>query len=85
MYTVYTLHSPDYDKIYIGFSSDLESRMLSHNKLGTKGWTIKYRPWEIVYTEECKTKAEAMKREKQLKSAKGRAFIRRIINGDEEE
>jgi len=40
-YTVYTLYSPDYDKIYIGYTSDLESRMISHNEKGTKGWTIK--------------------------------------------
>lgn len=72
MFTVYALHSPNYDKIYIGYTSDLDSRMRSHNELGTKGWTIKYRPWEVVYTEEHQTKAEAMRREKQLKSAKGR-------------
>ncbi|HEX6981784.1 MAG TPA: GIY-YIG nuclease family protein, partial [Balneolaceae bacterium] len=59
MFTVYALHSPNYKKIYIGYSSDLESRLLSHNKLGKKGWTIKYRPWEVVHTEECETKAEA--------------------------
>ena len=53
--------------------------MLSHNKLGKKGWTIKYRPWEVVYSQEFTTKAEAMKREKELKSAKGRAFIWEII------
>jgi putative endonuclease len=79
MYTVYALYSPKYDKIYIGYSSNLDARMLSHNKLGTKGWTIKYRPWGVVHTEEFETKTAAMKREKQLKSAKGRAFIREII------
>lgn len=46
MFTVYALHSPQYDKIYIGYTSNLDSRVRSHNELGTKGWTIKYRPWE---------------------------------------
>ena len=79
MFTTYALYSPDHKKIYIGYSSDLDARMLSHNKRGKKGWTIKYRPWEVVYSQEFTTKAEAMKREKELKSAKGRAFIWEII------
>ncbi|MDZ7715750.1 MAG: GIY-YIG nuclease family protein [Balneolaceae bacterium] len=79
MFTVYALYSPSYDKIYVGFTSDLDARMLSHNKLGKKGWTIQFRPWEIVHTEEFETKAEAMRREKQLKTAKGRKFIWDLI------
>ncbi|WP_395078539.1 GIY-YIG nuclease family protein [Gracilimonas sp.] len=62
MFTVYVLYSPSHEKIYIGYTSNLEQRMLSHNRLGKKGWTIRYRPWEIVFTEEFEEKAEAMKR-----------------------
>ena len=80
MYTVYVLHSKEHQKIYIGYTSDLEQRFLSHNSLGTKGWTIKFRPWIIIHTEEYSTKAEAMKREKQLKSASGREWIWQKIN-----
>lgn len=79
MFYVYVLHSPTYNKIYIGFTSDLEVRFKSHNELGTKGWTIKFRPWTLVYHERFSTKAEAMKQEKELKSAKGRSFIRAAI------
>jgi len=75
MYTVYILHSPNYNKIYIGFTSNLEARLLSHNELGIKGWTIKFRPWNLVHTEVFQTKVEAMKREKELKSATGREWI----------
>lgn len=79
MFTVYVLYSEKYNKIYIGFTSDIEKRMLSNNTLGTKGWTIKFRPWTLVYTEKYQTKKEAMSREKQLKPAKGREFIRSFI------
>ena len=75
MFTVYALYSPTYEKIYIGFTSNMEQRLLSHNKLGKKGWTIKFRPWELVFTEEFEDKKEAMKREKQLKTAKGRDYV----------
>ena len=78
-YKVYVLYSGSFDKIYIGYISNLESRLESHNKLATRGWTVKFRPWEIVYTEEFETKSEAMRREKELKSARGRAFIRNLI------
>ncbi|HKK25567.1 MAG TPA: GIY-YIG nuclease family protein [Gracilimonas sp.] len=80
MFTVYALFSPSHQKIYIGYTSDLEQRLLSHNSLGKKGWTIKYRPWKLAYTEEFDTKKEAMRREKQLKSAKGREFIWNLVN-----
>ncbi len=79
MYTVYALYSPSFDKIYIGITSDLEDRFKSHNELATKGFTVKYRPWIIVYTEQHQSKSEALNREKQLKSSRGRNFIRSKI------
>ncbi len=37
MFTTYVMHSEKHDKIYIGFTSDLEQSLLSHNQLATKG------------------------------------------------
>ncbi|HEY9048798.1 MAG TPA: GIY-YIG nuclease family protein [Ohtaekwangia sp.] len=78
-FCVYVLHAVEHDKIYIGFTSDLDARLLSHNVLSKKGWTIKFRPWMLVYTESFSTKVEAIKREKELKSYRGRLFIRKEI------
>ena len=78
-YYTYVLFSPSHNQIYIGYTSDIDGRILSHNELATKGWTIRYRPWSLVHQETFATKKEAMAREKQLKSAKGREFIRKII------
>jgi len=80
MFTVYVLYSPAFNKIYICYTSDLNNRFLSHNELATKGYTLRYRPWVIAYTEEYQTKTEAIKRENQLKSASGRRFIWKIIH-----
>jgi putative endonuclease len=63
MFTVYVLYSPSFKKIYIGYTSNLNERFKSHNELGTKGWTLKYRPWIICYNEEFETKQEAIKKE----------------------
>ena len=79
MFTVYVLHAPAHDKIYIGYTADLESRLLSHNELGTKGYTLRYRPWVLVHKEEFDSKAGAMKREKALKTGSGRAFVWNMI------
>jgi len=80
MFVVYALFSRTHDKIYIGFTSNMEERFKSHNELGKKGWTIKFRPWEIIYQEQHVEKADAMRREKELKTTIGRKFIRSLIN-----
>jgi putative endonuclease len=79
MFHVYVLYSEKFQKIYIGMTSNLEARLKSHNELGTKGWTIKFRPWVILFTEQYDSKKNALIREGQLKSAKGREFIWGII------
>lgn len=49
---------------------------MPHNK---KSFTYKNSGlWELVYKEDFKIRAEAIKREKELKSRKGREFIRRL-------
>lgn len=75
MYTVYILYSIAFNKIYVGYTSNLEQRLLSHNELGKKGWTIKFRPWQLIHQELYTTKTEALLREKELKGGKGREWI----------
>jgi putative endonuclease len=79
MFFVYVLFSPSYNKIYIGYSHDVETRVQSHNRLATKGWTIRFRPWILVHVESFNSKKDAMAREKQLKSSKGREWIKKNI------
>ena len=79
MFVTYVLHSTIHDKIYIGYTSDLIDRFHSHNQFATKGYTIKFRPWQVIYVEFFESKQEAMKREKELKSSRGRDFIRTKI------
>ncbi|MEQ8903846.1 GIY-YIG nuclease family protein [Ekhidna sp.] len=72
---VYALYSPKFNKIYIGRTSNIKARLMSHFYTGTRGFTVKYRPWRLAYLEKCRNKNEASRREKQLKSAKGRQFV----------
>ena len=82
LYTVYILYSAEFNKIYIGYTSNLIKRIQSHNQLAKKGWTFKFRPWEVIYCEYFSTKPGAMKREKELKSAKHRSWIREKIKNE---
>ncbi len=67
MTIVYILYSKAFDRLYIGVTENLPQRLLSHNELATKGYTIRYRPWILIHTEEFENKSEALVREKQLK------------------
>ena len=78
MFYVYVLYSEKFDKIYIGMTCDLEKRVFAHNHL-PKGWTKNFRPWKLIHSEEFPVKTDALKREKALKSHRGRDFIREKI------
>ncbi len=78
-YTVYVLYSESFQRLYIGMTSHLESRMLSHNQLASKGFTKRYRPWSLIHTEIFLDKPAALAREKALKSGQGRAWIKEWV------
>jgi putative endonuclease len=79
MFVVYCLYSAKFEKIYIGFTSNLIQRFKGHNSLSKMGCTHKYRPWIVILVEPFDRKKDAMIREKQLKGAKGRTWIRETI------
>ena len=82
-FIVYALGSNS-GKICIGSTNDLDKRLKRHNWLlrnkETSYTSIQGGLWELIYKEEYATRKEAMNREKQLKSAKGRKFIRSELN-----
>jgi len=81
MYYCYILYSTKLDKYYIGSTGDLEGRLQRHNT-SNQGFTSTGKPWLMKYSESFETKAEAMKRELQLKSWKNRAAIENMISSD---
>lgn len=72
---VYILKSINYPKIYIGSTVDLDRRVKEHN--AGKGYSNRYKPWRVVYSEEIDDLKLARKREKYLKSAAGRKYIKK--------
>ena len=78
-YYTYILYSKKNDKYYIGYTSDINSRLEKHNLGGTKS-TRNGRPWILVYKEEYNTKTDAIKRENEIKKKKSRKYIEFLIN-----
>jgi len=74
MYFVYVLKSQSLNKRYIGQTNSLQQRLERHNT-SNYGFTRTGRPWILIYIEEIQTRGEAMKRERFLKSGKGREFL----------
>lgn len=78
MYYTYVLKSKRDSIRYVGSGESAEERLRRHNK-GDYKFTKGHRPWELIYKEGYSTRNEAMKREKFLKSGKGREFLDTFI------
>ncbi len=81
MYKLYVLKSLLAEKSYVGITVDLERRLNKHNS-GRTTYTKRYLPWKVVYTEDVANLNEARKREKYMKSAAGRKFLRNFVFKD---
>lgn len=71
---VYVLHSPTKNFIYIGYSENLRQRIQEHNE-GKNKSTKYYKPLNLIFYESYPTRSDAKRREKYLKSNKGRTTL----------
>jgi putative endonuclease len=78
MFTVYVLVSTSTGKLYVGQTQDLPRR-LSEHQTGLAHYTRGRGPWSLVLTEYYPTRAQAMRREKSLKTGQGRHYIREML------
>ncbi len=80
MYYIYAIYNRDHDKIYIGQTKDLFIRVKMHNEHVFRGYTSNFSgEWKLMYQEEAGNLAQVLKREKQLKSFRGREYIKSFI------
>ncbi len=78
MFTVYVLVSDSTGKRYVGQTSHLTRRIEEHNTVAhnpRKHTSRNTGPWTLVHQEQFSTRAEAMRREKWLKSGIGRQWL----------
>jgi putative endonuclease len=77
-YYVYVLRSQKDERLYTGYTSDIEKRLRDHNAGNTKSLRNR-RPLKLVYYEEFNTKAEAIARERYFKTPEGGARKKKLI------
>ncbi len=77
-YYVYALKSREKDFLYVGFTTDLGRRFKEHNnkeELSTKH----YAPFDLVFYEAYRSKKDAERRERYLKTTKGKQTLRTML------
>jgi putative endonuclease len=76
---VYILRSQVDGQFYVGLTRDLLARVRMHND-GCVRSTKKRRPLELVYWEGCRNEGDAARRDKYLKSAWGKRYIKNRLH-----
>lgn len=66
-YYVYLLRSVKDGRFYMGHTANLRNRLAQHNEGRVRSTKVR-RPFELVYWESFKTRAEVVRREKRLKA-----------------
>ena len=81
---VYVLRSSVDRQFYVGLTNNVPARLVTHNA-GLVTSTCARRPFDLVYWEGCLNRSDAAQREKYLKSAWGKRYLkarlRRYLTG----
>jgi putative endonuclease len=70
--------SGENERLYVDTTSDLKQRLALH-KSGNVNFTKKFDKLKLIYCEVCLDKADARKRELQLKTGFGRGYIKKRL------
>jgi putative endonuclease len=80
MYYVYILHSEILDKFYVGFTNNLERRLIEHNELPGPHFTNRFRPWKLIASFDVgNSKSLALSIERHIKRQKSKLYIKKLV------
>ncbi|MFN4199238.1 MAG: GIY-YIG nuclease family protein [Flavobacterium sp.] len=77
MFFVYAISSLERNYIYVGLTENLDRRIFEHNS-GKNKTTQPYKPFKLIYFEECETRMDARTREKYFKLGVGKEKLKVI-------
>ena len=82
MYYIYLLYSENYDRYYIGYTTNYELRLHHHNTQEYfNTYTSNYRPWRIAALFSCGDSCkQAMQLERFIKKQKSRKLLERLAD-----
>jgi len=78
MFYVYILKSLQHDWMYTGYTENLKRRFVEHQS-GLSRATRPYRPFDLVFYEAYKAKADAKRREAYLKTNQGKRTLKLML------
>jgi putative endonuclease len=78
MIYVYAIKSVDRNYIYVGMTDNVDRRFMQHQN-GYEKTTKPYCPFILIYTEAFESRDSARKKEKYLKTAAGKRFLRSLL------
>ena len=78
MYYVYVLRSQRDGKMYIGYTTNLWNRLQEHQN-GEVCSTKPRRPFELIFYEGYKCVEDAKRRERYLKTSRGKSSLRMML------
>ena len=81
MWYVYVLKSFKNGRRYTGSTNNLTRRIREHNS-GLSKYTSLTRPFKVIYQEIYETRIGAQRRERFLKTGKGRELLKSLIKDD---
>ena len=79
-YHVYVLKSLKNNRLYTGSTHDIDKRLREH-QAGQSKATRYIRPFQLLLVETYPTRSEAVRRERELKTGKGREEIQKKTAG----
>jgi putative endonuclease len=82
MWFVYVLRSTVFKRSYVGYTKDVDVRLLQHNA-GQVAATRTGRPWQLLAFEKFETSLEARRRESYLKTTSGRRHLAKLFESYE--
>ncbi|MCA6437196.1 MAG: GIY-YIG nuclease family protein [Bacteroidetes bacterium] len=78
MFYIYIIYSQKLNRYYIGYTTDLATRLTEHNS-GISTYTSKASDWVLKYKEKYDTREQAMSRERAIKAKKSRKYLEYLI------
>ena len=76
---VYILYSTKLNKYYVGFTSNLEERLVFHKNAESYKFTGKADDWEVFHVIDCESKSQGLAIESHIKRMKSRIYIENFL------
>ncbi|MBU2926898.1 MULTISPECIES: GIY-YIG nuclease family protein [Winogradskyella] len=75
----YILHSKKLLRYYVGYSSNLDLRLIFHKNSEPRKYTYNAKDWKLYYKIDCNSKKQGIAIEKHIKRMKSKVYIENLL------